>query len=297
MSKSTLPTFHIDNGQLLNYEEANLEYRYMSLVENTAPMSMNLYHWHKYYEIMFIKEGNYKLINNRKIIESDQPGVFIHRPYSLHNLNSAGKVYRRKIIYVTREVINQFTWQTVDAQLLADANLIYARPDPEEWEELEAYISFAKKYQEDPVTLAHLYALVIQRIICIAGEGRGEIVRCPFSYIQDVLNYVLDNLAENSTIEAVSAHFNTGRSKFQADFKAVTGIPFHRYMISLRLSRAYELLLGGEKSVMQVAMETGYSSEAHFIKAFRERWNMTPGQLQKRYTDPDTAEVFSEWNG
>lgn len=282
MSKTSVPTFHIDNGQLLNYEEANLEYRYMRLIENTDPMLMNYYHWHKYYEIIFIKEGSYKLINNRKIIESDQPGIFIHRPYSLHNLNSAGKVYRRKIVYVTRDVVNQFTWQSVNAQLLADANLIYARPNSEEWEEIESYIFYAQKHQEDPVTLAHLYALMFHKIIRIAEEGRGEVVRCPFSYIQDVLNYVLDNLAENSTIEAVAAHFNTGRSKFQSDFKAVTGMSFHRYMVALRLNRAYELLLEGEKNVVQVAMETGYSSEAHFIKSFRERWGITPGQLQKR---------------
>jgi len=27
-------------------------------------------------------------------------------------------------------------------------------------------------------------------------------------------------------------------------------------------------------------MDTGYNSEAHFVKAFREYWGMTPGQLK-----------------
>lgn len=282
MSKIPAPAFNVDNGQLLNYEQANLEYRYMSLVENSAPIVSNQYHWHKYYEFMFIKEGSYKLINNRKIIESDEPGVFIHSPYSLHNLNSLGTVYRRKIIFVTREVVNQFTWQTVRADTYASANLIYARPNPNEWEELEFYIGLTQKHQEEPDVLAHLCALIFQQIIRIAEEGRGEVVRCPFSYIQDVLNYVLDNLAENSTIEAIAARFNTGRSKFQSDFKAVTGMSFHQYIVALRLNRAYGLLLEGEKSVVRVAMETGYSSEAHFIKTFREHWGITPGQLQKQ---------------
>ena len=44
----------------------------------------------------------------------------------------------------------------------------------------------------------------------------------------------------------------------------------------------FGLLLEGERSVVQVAMETGYSSEAHFIKAFREHWGITPGQLRKQ---------------
>jgi len=282
MSKTSVPAFQIDNGQLLNYEQANLEYRYMRFVENSAPVVGNQYHWHKYYEIIFIKEGRYRLVNNRKTIESDEPGVFIHRPYSLHNLNSLGRVYRRRVIFVTREIVNRFTWQTVDADAYANANLIYAHPNLTEWEELDFYIDLTQKHQEEPNVLAHVYALMFQRIISIAEEGRGEIVRCPFSYIQDVLNYILDNLAENNTIEVIAARFNTGRSKLQSDFKAVTGMSFHQYIVTLRLNRAYRLLLEGERSVVQVAMETGYSSEAHFIKAFREHWGITPGQLRKQ---------------
>lgn len=280
MPKTSSSILYPGRNELPNHEEAYLEYRYAQQVENNAPMAMNNYHWHRYYELLFISKGHYKLLNNRKIIESDRPGIFLHMPYSLHNLNSFGSDYHRKVIYVTRDVVNRFTIHTDDFELLAGSNLIYAWPNNKEWKELDAYASFANLHKSDPTTLAMLYSLIIRRTIQIAAGGRGEIVNCPFSYIQNVLNLISDHLSEKLTVESVSSHFNTGRSKFQSDFSSVTGISFHRYLITLRLNRAYEMITAG-KSIMETALETGYSSEAHFIKAFREYWDITPGQLQK----------------
>ena len=93
---------------------------------------MSFFHWHRFYEILFIKEGNYKLTNNQKIIEADRPGIFIHKPFSLHNMNSFGEVYHRRLLYVSREIINQFTLQMVDPKLFNNANLIYGWPDGDE---------------------------------------------------------------------------------------------------------------------------------------------------------------------
>ena len=92
-----------------------------------------------------------------------------------------------------------------------------------------------------------------------------------------MLNYAADNLSDRCTIDQV------GKSKFQADFRTVTGIPYHQYLIRLRLKLAYDMIQDGN-SIVKTALECGYSSEAHFIKAFREYWNCTPGQLREKNT-------------
>lgn len=280
MSKPTDSSLVLGNSEIQNYEEARMEYPYSHQMEYKEQMTMNYYHWHRFYEILFIQEGRYTLINNRKIIENDRPGIFIHKPFSLHNLNSYGDVYHRKILYISREVINRFTMQVVDQETFKNTNLIYGYPNMEEVTELNTYYSLAALHQDDLITTAQLYSLIIRRIMQIASGGRGEVIRCPFSYIQDVLNYVADNLSQSFTIETIAAQFHVGRSKFQADFKNVTGISYHQYLIKLRLKRAYNMIQEGN-SIVKTALECGYSSEAHFIKAFREYWNCTPGQLRE----------------
>ncbi|MBO5436753.1 MAG: potassium/proton antiporter, partial [Thermoguttaceae bacterium] len=153
-------------------------------------------------------------------------------------------------------------------ELFTNANLIYGWPDPDEAEELDTCFSLAARHQEDRINTAQICSLIIRRIMQIAGSGRGEIVSCPYSYIQDVLKYVADNLSDRCSVDQVAEQFKVGRSKFQADFRAVTGIPYHQYLIRLRLKLAYDMIIEGN-SIVKTAMECGYSSEAHFIKAFR----------------------------
>lgn len=284
MSKQLPLALHIEDENLSNYMEDRLELLHSSMIELTTPMHMDYYHWHTHYEILLIKQGTYKLINNRKIIESNRPGIFIHRPYTLHNVNSYSEIYHRKMISVTRDIVNRYTLQTVDGDLFSSANLICAWPMPEELSEIESCVDIAEAHRDDERITAHLYALIILRIMQITQTGRGDIVSCPFSYIQDVLNFMSDNISGDCTIDIVARHYNVSRSKFQNDFKIVTGIPFHRYLITLRQNLAYRMLLGGN-SIVKTAVETGYANESHFVKAFREYWNITPGQLMYQKKD------------
>jgi len=287
MSTPPIPHLILPQNKLQNYEEEYLDYRYSYQLEFKSLYNMNFFHWHRFYEILFIKEGNYKLTNNQKTVRSDRPGIFIHKPFSLHNMNSYGEIYHRRLLYASREVINRFTLQVVDQDLFSNANLIYGWPDANEVEELDSYFTLAGRYKEDPLTTAQLCSLTVRRIMQMASEGRGEIVSCPYSYIQDVLNYAADNLSDRCTIEQVADQFHVGKSKFQADFKTVTGISYHQYLIGLRLKLAYDMIEEGN-SIMKTALECGYSSESHFIKAFREYWNCTPGQLRERTVNTDT---------
>ncbi len=74
----------------------------------------------------------------------------------------------------------------------------------------------------------------------------------------------------------------TGRSisSFRRDFKAIFGISPKQWLINKRLEKAHELLLlNKNKSLNDVALETGYENIPHFIKAFHKKYHITPKQL------------------
>ena len=54
---------------------------------------------------------------------------------------------------------------------------------------------------------------------------------------------------------------------------------FKKYLTDLRQIHARELIADGS-SVINASLEAGYTSEAHFIKIFREYWGMTPGEFR-----------------
>lgn len=276
MSKISTQSFRLSDYEELNFAEP---LNVSEVVRGT--FTANFYHWHRHYEIFRIFEGSYTLINNRTIIRSDKPAIFIHKPFTLHNLNSEpGTPYVRRFMNVSRDVAHRFIDGAVDADAFLGASLIYAMPDDTALRELDTYFDMAECAKDDDTAAALIAALIIRRTMQLVERGMGEIVSCSFSYIQNVLTYIADNLSEPCSIADIAAQFGVKRSKFQADFREVTGVPYHQYLTTLRLTRSHTLLMKGN-SIQKTAMDVGYNSEAYFIKAFRDYFGVTPGQLQK----------------
>jgi AraC family transcriptional regulator len=73
-----------------------------------------------------------------------------------------------------------------------------------------------------------------------------------------------------------------GMSVFQFSriFRQLVGVPPHRYLLTVRLSRAAEMLLDG-MSITEVCYEVGYSNLSHFIRSFRRKFGCCPSAYKK----------------
>lgn len=208
-------------------------------------------HWHPHYEMLVIVSGSYTLTSHTFNYTSDRPAVFIHRPFCLHKLNSpTDGIYVRYIIHIDKNLLSMFSPQLLDMSCFADAGALYC-------------------------------ALALHKALGIFESGRGELFATRYSYIQDVLQYITDNLSEPLTIDELCRRFGVGHTKLSSDFKSAVGTTYKKYVCDLRQSRARELLESGA-GIIDASLEVGYSSEAHFIKAFREYWGETPGRFMRQ---------------
>ena len=69
-------------------------------------------------------------------------------------------------------------------------------------------------------------------------------------------------------------------------FSEQTGMTISRYLRTLRLDRAADLLREGKCNVTEAAMAVGYSSLSHFSKAFAERFGECPCVFPLRQPSP-----------
>jgi AraC-like DNA-binding protein len=238
---------------------------------------MNFFHWHPHYEIAIISSGNYIIENNGRKITGSGAGVFIHSPYSLHNGNAEpGQSYSRYIISFDKRIKDIFSNNFFDFSVMSNANLIYAFPNESEQNEIIMTAEKLKKCNDNKLEALYI-ALILRYVLNVLKTGRGEAVQSQFSYIQDILRLITENLSEPKTAESLAELYGVGQSKFYSDFKKYTGSTYKKYTTDLRMTRARELLVDGN-SIINTSLECGYSSEAHFIKAFREYWGITPGE-------------------
>jgi transcriptional regulator GlxA family with amidase domain len=69
---------------------------------------------------------------------------------------------------------------------------------------------------------------------------------------------------------------------FARSFKEAFGVPPHRYLLTRRIERATALLRDTERSITEIAFETGWASLGTFGRTFRDVTGQNPGAVRAR---------------
>jgi AraC-like DNA-binding protein len=104
----------------------------------------------------------------------------------------------------------------------------------------------------------------------------------PSSYLVDrALALVERNYARDLNDASVADQLGLSTSHFRYLFKEATGQPFHKYLVSLRLEKARQMLVEGDLSVSEVARAVGFAGLSHFSRAFAQRFAVSPTHLRR----------------
>ncbi len=97
-----------------------------------------------------------------------------------------------------------------------------------------------------------------------------------------ILAYAAAHLDEDLSLAALASQ--TGLSQFQLHrmFSATAGETLKQFTLRLRLGRAAVMLLTSGDSVLDIALACGFQSHEVFIRAFRQRFEMTPSAYRAR---------------
>ena len=241
---------------------------------------MPFMHWHPHYEFHIIISGRYELYSNRSRYEGTRPLALIHMPYSLHRTHAYPDVpYERYIIIVNRETVKRHIANNVDLSALSGSGLLYTEPDPNELSDIIDCIGSAEYYKNDQTMRRLLISALFRRILMVREAGHGEIISTESTYIQHALSQIAENLSHPQTALELAAQYDVCPAKFHRDFRAAVGKSYHSYLTELRMTYAAQRLRMGD-AILDIAMDTGYSSQSHFIKAFDAHFGQTPGKFR-----------------
>ena len=87
-----------------------------------------------------------------------------------------------------------------------------------------------------------------------------------------------EDISTSDIGHAVSLHPNYAMTLFRRE----CGMSIWQYLIRLRLSHAQLMLLTTEKTVLAIALESGFGSLARFYAAFTRECGISPGEFRKR---------------
>lgn len=109
----------------------------------------------------------------------------------------------------------------------------------------------------------------------------GEDKACP-TRIARVVDYIRSNLEGDLTMDELAGVACLSSFHFARMFKQVTGKTPHHYVSNQRLGRAKSLLLDGGVSFAEIALRSGFSTQASFNRSFRQAEGCSPSQYLGR---------------
>ncbi len=94
-----------------------------------------------------------------------------------------------------------------------------------------------------------------------------------------------DNLNDNLNMEELARELNIGYSYFRQMFRKYTGISPAQYHLNLRIQKAKELLMAGNKSIKEIAFELGFESNQYFSRVFAAKCGLSPAKYRRKNYD------------
>ena len=91
------------------------------------------------------------------------------------------------------------------------------------------------------------------------------------------------DLATNLDLHTIAAESGYSRTHFLRIFRASTEYPPHQFLTYLRIEEAKTLLHKASNSLIDIALDCGFSSHAHFSNTFRRIAGVTPSEYRRSY--------------
>ncbi len=98
---------------------------------------------------------------------------------------------------------------------------------------------------------------------------------------RDIREFMELNFLKNLNIEDYALLTGRSKSTFMREFKKLYATTPNQWLIEKRLGKGHEMLVNTNTNVTDIAFEVGYENVSHFIKAYKNRYKITPKQLKR----------------
>ena len=120
--------------------------------------------------------------------------------------------------------------------------------------------------------------VILSRRIQLSSDGLdSEQVR----QIHEAMEYMYRNMGNELSLEEIAKGCFRSVGYFSHLFKDIAGVPPHRYVTSLRIERAMELLSDTELTVAEIGRAVGFADQNYFSRAFKAHTGVSPLAYRK----------------
>jgi AraC family transcriptional regulator, exoenzyme S synthesis regulatory protein ExsA len=239
--------------------------------------------------VIFVLEGEKKFVSPSQTIHVRKGNiVFIRRGYYLMQ-ETIDSNYRSLVFFFNEKLLKEFVGQHLElfesiAPLTTEVfdNLLVL----EITESLDKFTeSIFPYFTLETAYLNHFLRLKLQELLLhiLEIDHSQQFKNILFSLYKGEkadLNYLMNSYyLKPFSLEELSRLSGRSLSAFKRDFQEEFNTSPALWIKHKRLEYAILQLEKTHKNVSEISMEIGYESVSHFIKAFKEKFGITPGEV------------------
>ncbi|MGG1068655.1 AraC family transcriptional regulator [Priestia megaterium] len=237
-------------------------------------------HFHEYYVIGFIEEGQRHLICQGKEYIINPGDLLLFNPYDVHSCEQIdGKTLDYRCINMAPEVMKKAVFDINGSESLPRFNnSVVQRSDAvsslkelhlqilngeREFKKEELFLYLLEELMQDHSNLSFLSSAV---------DTSHEITT--------ICSYLEDNYTNKITLDELSQLIGWSKYRLLRSFTKQKGISPYSYLETIRINQAKKLLEQGKKPI-DVSFLTGFSDQSHLTRFFKSQVGLTPKQYMK----------------
>ena len=125
--------------------------------------------------------------------------------------------------------------------------------------------------------------LLRQLLILVSHNNKMQSKNYAISLkIDQIIEYMRQNINRKVTLEELSRIVGLSTFYLSKTFKDATGYPIIAYFNKMKIEKAKELLIEGNKKVKEVAYELGYTNEFYFSRIFKRIEGLSPTEFYNK---------------
>jgi AraC family transcriptional regulator len=99
--------------------------------------------------------------------------------------------------------------------------------------------------------------------------------------LRTVCDYIRGNLDRDLSLAELANIAGFSVSHFKPLFRQAMGLPVHRYVVECRVERARQLLLQSDRSMGDIALESGFTHQSHMTRCLRRVLGISSADVAK----------------
>ena len=254
-------------------------------------------HWHNFFEITYVDEGNARYEVNGHIYDVESGDVILFNNSESHKWEVLTEEVRLTVLMFSSDIIsdgsrmldmdylvpflergNNFeNWIPGRERFTKDIKALLDEISEEDWRgQVGSRLMIKADILKILTLLVRYYERANSRIEFFAGK-KDSVRR-----IEQAFTFIKKNYGKKITLEETAATVCMSPNYFSGYFKKTAGCSFQEYLTKIRMEKAKEMLHHSSEGILEIAQECGVSNTANFYRLYKKYYGIAPGEERHR---------------